>query len=154
MAIEKLLVNGSLSEFRSFIVDVGFLRSSWNYCIFESTLRSLGMDWDEIRAFWDAIDVKSCGPGYLTTSTFDTRLSASSGVLLDSRQFPRNLLLYRLFQLKFPGVLTVVIKTVQHTGTVLGGRWEFAGPGTKKVAKKVSSVIRRSMVRQRSVNRR
>lgn len=133
MAISRLLVNGSLSEILELARNLGSCRQELAFSEFQATLFDLRMGAEEILGYWNAIDVRACKSGCSFESGNDTQLSTTCGILLDTKKFSRNLLLYRLVELKFPGLLSVSIKTVPHKGKVLSGRWEYAGEGKRNV---------------------
>lgn len=133
MSIQETLVNGSLDEFVADAQVVARLRRSDNFSDFRDHLVGLGMSYGEVVDFWNSIDLSYGLSTKRPETDANTQLSLRCGVMLDSRMFPRNLLLYRLIQLRFPGRIAMSIRTVRDRGCVLKGRWEFVDGKSRKV---------------------
>ncbi len=133
MSIQDTVVNGSLDAFIADAQHIAELGRSGNFSDFRNCLIGWGMNEGEIVDFWNSIDLSYGLSTKRPETDANTQLSLRCGILLDSRKMPRNLLLYRLIQLRFPGWISITIRTVRDRGHVLGGRWEFVDGKSRKV---------------------
>lgn len=131
MAVQQWL-GDSFCAFVSTVTQLGNAAKSFEFGRFQTILRELGMQDDEIIRLWNGIDGKrtSCG----SWKGGDRDIAAQCGILLDSTLFPGNFLLYRLLSLVQPNILlSVSVETIPSKRNIKPGRWEFAGEGKQNV---------------------
>jgi hypothetical protein len=103
--------------------NLGRLRQEQNRAEFEETLRSTGMDGVEALTYWDLVDVRGHPTGWTPINNgqvaklkTNTELANGLGIELSNgeNQPPRNWLLYRLFELQFPGMFAATYSGSAH----------------------------------------
>lgn len=124
MSHTDLNVAGLASE-RDVLIEtytrLGHYRQAGDQAEFERTLQALGMTEAEAGGYWGALSqprVNSSESLAWKKARNNTEMAQAFGILLNSRYFPRNWLLYRLMECHLPDILRVGVVGHEHLGGV------------------------------------